>query len=160
MNTPVGIDEIISTFGNIHNYIENGLLLPTWQEEYMAMASLPFPIPLSWNHDVSVTHIQCHKLMVPVFTDVFSGIVTSNMQDSIKEFGGCFSFRPQRTGTILSTHSWGIAIDLNPTTNQQGTDGDMDQGIVRIFRDNGFVWGGDWVGKSKDPMHFQMASGY
>ncbi len=75
-------------------------------------------------------------------------------------FGGCFAYRPQRTGSKLSTHSWGIAIDLNPATNQQGSDGNMDPKLVEIFRCARFQWGGDWKGKARDPMHFQFCTGY
>ena len=33
-------------------------------------------------------------------------------------------------------------------------------GIVAAFKRSGFVWGGDWSGAGKDPMHFQYCSGY
>jgi len=69
------------------------------------------------------------------------------LEKQITSLGGCFSFRPQPTGTKLSTHSWGIAIDLNPETNAQGTAGDIDSAIVDIFRKAGFQWGGDWERK-------------
>ncbi|HZP16723.1 MAG TPA: M15 family metallopeptidase, partial [Terriglobales bacterium] len=73
---------------------------------------------------------------------------------------GCFAFRPQRMGGRLSTHSWGIAIDLNPESNAQGTAGSMDRGVVEIFKSAGFAWGGNWQGRCRDPMHFQFCTGY
>jgi hypothetical protein len=77
------------------------------------------------------------------------------------QFGGCFSFRPQRTGTKLSTHAWGIALDLNPESNAQGTAGNMDARVVAIFKQAGFTWGGDWHGRVRDPIrHFQFCTGY
>lgn len=51
---------------------------------------------------------------------VSARLQTANLQETITTYGGCFSFRPQRTGTRLSTHSRGIAIDLNPESNAQG----------------------------------------
>ena len=84
----------------------------------------------------------------------------AGLQSKLTSFGGCFSFRLQRTGTKLSTHSWGIAVDLNPESNVQGTAGDMDPSIVRIFTQTGFSWGGGWRGRARDPMHFQFCTGY
>ena len=63
-------------------------------------------------------------------------------------------------GDEASAHAWGIAIDLNPETNQQGTAGNMDYAVITAFREAGFKWGGDWTGKSCDPMHFQFCTGY
>jgi len=95
-----------------------------------------------------------------IFTDVFGRLQVSGLREKIITFGGCFSFRPQRTRTKLSAHSWGIAIDLNPESNAQGTIGDMDSSVIKIFREAGFEWGGDWQGKTRDPMHFQFCTGY
>ncbi len=158
---PYGMSEVIATFGNIFTYIaEDHSLDPRWQSDFLQRTSLPFPMVLSWDRTRTVTAIVCHKLLTAIFTDVFTEISKNGLQSKVTSFGGCFSFRPQRTGTKLSTHSWGIAIDLNPETNQQGTAGDMHPGIVAIFRNAGFKWGGDWNGKSRDPMHFQFCTGY
>jgi len=104
--------------------------------------------------------MTCHKRLADVFRDALQRAQIAGMQDKIETFGGCFSFRPQRTGSKLSTHAWGIAIDLNPASNAQGSLGDMDPGLIAIFRSAGFEWGGEWTGIRRDPMHFQFCTGY
>ena len=158
---PNGLEEILATFGDIYKYIRlDGGLEPRWQADFLEPMALPFPLLLSWDHSKSVRQITCHKLMTVVFAAVFARIQERGLQAKIRSFGGCFAFRPQRTGTKLSAHSWGIAIDLNPETNVQGTLGDMDAEVIEIFRGAGFKWGGDWAGRRRDAMHFQFCSGY
>lgn len=158
---PHGLDEICATFGDIFGYIaKDHTLQAIWQSDCLARTALPFPLIISWDHTQSVSAITCHKLLGSIFDNVFSQIQSAGLQNKVTSFGGCFSFRPQRTGAKLSTHAWGIAIDLNPETNQQGTAGDMDPGVIAIFRAAGFTWGGDWQGKTRDPMHFQFCTGY
>jgi hypothetical protein len=158
---PHGLDQIRTTFGDIFKYVlPDHTLDPRWQTDFLTLVALPFPVPLSWDKSRTVTQMTCHKLMAGIFTDVFGRLERAGLQEKVTSFGGCFSFRPQRTGTTLSAHSWGIAIDLNPETNAQGTEGNMDQGVIGIFREAGFEWGGDWQGKVRDPMHFQFCTGY
>jgi hypothetical protein len=158
---PHGLNEIIARFGNIHEYVgTDGQLEARWQADFLERVSLPFSLPLSWDLSRSITQMTCHRRMTRVFSSVFSSIQGRGLQARITSFGGCFAFRPQRTGSKLSTHSWGIAIDLNPESNLQGSDGDMDAELIDIFRRAGFEWGGDWTGKTRDPMHFQFCTGY
>jgi chromosomal replication initiation ATPase DnaA len=56
--------------------------------------------------------------------------------------------------TTLSNHAFGLALDLNVPGNQRGSVGQMDRGVVAIFKSWGFTWGGDWG--YTDPMHFEM----
>jgi hypothetical protein len=158
---PHGLDEIIATFGNIYEYIgTGGQLAPRWQSDFLAKTSLPFPMRLAWDPSRVITQMTCHRLMTGIYASVFAGIQKSGLESKVMSFGGCFAFRPQRTGSKLSAHSWGIAIDLNPQTNAQGSAGNMDARLVEVFRAAGFEWGGDWSGKTRDPMHFQFCTAY
>ena len=158
---PHGIAEITAAFGDITEYIKSdGTLDPRWGAEMLGVAASPFRLMLSFAPTKTITHFSCHKRLIEVFQNAFTRIQSSGMQTSITSFGGCFAFRRQRTGARLSTHSWGIAIDLNPESNAQGTDGRMDAELVKLFQDAGFEWGGNWHGKTKDPMHFQFCTGY
>lgn len=158
---PHGIEEIRATFGDISQFIlPDDSLDPRWQAQFLARAPLPFAIPLSWDKSRLVNQITCHRLLAQTFTNVFARIQRAGLEQSITSFGGCFAFRPQRTGTKLSTHAWGIAIDLNPESNAQGSAGNMISDVSAIFREAGFEWGGDWEGRVRDPMHFQFCKGY
>lgn len=61
------------------------------------------------------------------------------------------------TGKIArSKHSYGIAIDINPSENPfcvPSCSYTLPQKVVTIFKANDFGWGGDWSG-AKDYMHF------
>jgi D-alanyl-D-alanine carboxypeptidase len=161
LTPPSGLDQIIGTFGDIFACIQaDHTLTSLWQVEYLDRVTLPFALPLSWDLSRTVTQFTCHKRLVSIFRSIFEEIETANLQRKLTSFGGCFAFRPQRSGTKLSAHAWGIAIDLNPETNQQGTAGNMDAGIVKIFRQAGFEWGGQWQGRRRDPMHFQFCRRY
>ena len=158
---PHGLDQIITTFGDIFAHIGPDHALDLlWETDSLARVKLPFPMKLSWDQSRTVTWISCHKLVAGIFPEVFRNIQSAGLQKYIASFGGCFAFRPQRTGTKLSTHAWGIAIDLNPESNMQGTAGNMNVEVIKIFRQAGFTWGGDWQGKTRDPMHFQFCTGY
>jgi hypothetical protein len=158
---PSGLDQIITSFGDVHDYIQtDGTLDPLWQTEFIDHVALPFPLLLSWDHSKSVRQFACHKRLTTIFASVFANILAEELQPKVKSFGGCFAFRPERTSVKLSTHSWGIAIDLNPETNLQGSAGDMDAQVIEVFREAGFEWGGDWSGDRRDPMHFQFCTGY
>ncbi len=83
----------------------------------------------------------------------------------------CFCPRPKRnpaTSDQMSCHSWGIALDINPSTNPATTIAnpgdpfpyDMPNAFIDAFRSTGWTWGGDFKGLFKDGMHFQFASGF
>jgi hypothetical protein len=161
LQPPNGLEQIVATFGHIQNYIQaDGTLDPRWQIDSLDYIALPVPLMLSYDHSKTITHFRCHKLLVETLESVFIEIKSKGLEPDLYSFGGCFSFRPQRTGSKLSAHSWGIAIDLNSESNRQGTAGDMHPGIISVFRGAGFEWGGEWSGRTRDPMHFQFCTGY
>lgn len=87
-----------------------------------------------------------------------------------------FNFRKIANTDKISLHSYGIAIDINPVQNPyirydnqtisiqpQASEDFLDrthlrpgmvEGIVALFKDHGFNWGGDWT-SIKDYQHFE-----
>jgi hypothetical protein len=158
--TPIGLEEIIAMFGDVRAYIQrDGSLDPRWEEDFLALVTVPFPLPLAWDPAKAIRQFRCHKRLGPGFGEVFARIVERGLESEITSFGGCYSFRPQRGASKLSAHCWGIAIDLNPQTNVMGTAGTMNRGVVEAFTDFGFEWGGSWTAR-RDPMHFQFCQEY
>ena len=88
----------------------------------------------------------------------------------LTHIGGTFNWRKISGTNRLSTHCFGITIDINTdfsnywqwdnkTWKTQGEQMDLDynnripQAIVKIFEKHGFIWGGKWY--HYDTMHFE-----
>ena len=103
--------------------------------------------------------VTCHRIAFPQLAAALGEIEQEGLASKIdvRQFGGCyvprFIGRDPRRG--LSMHAFGLAIDLNVSTNSLGTRGDMDPRVVEIFEKWGFLWGGRW--SQPDPMHFELA---
>lgn len=71
-------------------------------------------------------------------------------------YGGCYNYRRKRGGSNLSTHSWGIAIDINPGENGlRSSKTSFSDEAIDIMEKHGFLSGGRAWGR--DYMHFQAA---
>lgn len=92
----------------------------------------------------------------------------------------CFNQRATTAGGTLSKHSYGLAVDINPKYNPyvrlkpngqtivrpEGSEDYVDRTLghpyqvvkddlcYRLFRQHGFIWGGQWL-RGKDYQHFQ-----
>lgn len=102
--------------------------------------------------------VTCHRLMIPRLAGALGDVVDAGLADEIRpnDYGGCYvpRFIDRDPTKPLSNHAFGLAVDLNVSTNGLGTPGDMHPDIVRIFRAWGFNWGGIW--SRPDPMHFEL----
>jgi len=101
--------------------------------------------------------VTCHRAIFPQLRAALQQVVDQGLADEINpgEYAGCYYPRFIADTTSLSNHSFGLALDFNVPGNQRGTTGEMDRGVVSIFKEWGFAWGGDW--SWTDPMHFEMA---
>ncbi len=81
----------------------------------------------------------------------------------VTDIGGTFKWRKIARSTNLSTHAWGIAIDLNVERGYYWRwqrpkkplkwRNVVPQEIVDAFEAEGFIWGGRWL--HYDTMHFE-----
>jgi hypothetical protein len=105
---PSGLDEIIASFGSIHEYVaSDGQLDSRWQVDFLERVSLPFSLRLSWDPSRTITRMTCHRRLTSVFSSVFNNIQQSRLQDRITTFGGCLFFVPSAP-----------AVNCRPTVGQ------------------------------------------
>ncbi len=141
-----------------------------WQEQSLVrcdlseMADALGHIYISWltEDDKAFVHhnwfgFVCHRLVVPHIQAAFQTVVERGLADKIRTWDGCFNVRHMRGAGQWSTHSWGIAFDLDAPWNRFGQRNfAMDEEVAACFEEAGFVWGGRW--NRPDGMHFQYCT--
>jgi hypothetical protein len=102
--------------------------------------------------------VTCHRLMFPQLRGALQAVKDAGLASTIHSYNGCYvpRFIERNPSHPISLHTWGIAIDLDASTNGRGTKGTMDPRVVAIFKQWGFRWGGDW--SYTDPMHFEIGA--
>lgn len=74
------------------------------------------------------------------------------------DVNGTFSWRKIAKSDELSSHSWGISLDINVQNSSywqwsKEYKNTLPQEIINVFERNGFIWGGRW--EHFDTMHFE-----
>ena len=144
----LNLNQAIQRYGPI----ENGI----WQNESQFMVLHPI-IKFPWNFEGSeVVHIYMNKDMVQAFDLACNNLINNDLINNLITFDGCFYIRNVRGYSDISTHSYGLAIDINAKQNPLGGPVSFSKDFVKCFTDAGFIWGGDFKTRI-DPMHFQFA---
>ena len=125
---------------------------PAWKSAHIAKVNLPLVGPLRCN---AVVAVAAAVALQELQDTGLSALVHSG---DTRAHGGCFSTRETRSlngnsGHNLSRHTWGAAIDINPSQNPYGGVSRMDGRVIDAFRRHGFIWGGSFI--VPDPMHFE-----
>jgi hypothetical protein len=102
--------------------------------------------------------VRVHKLVQGAFEKVNAEITAANT-GYVFRIVGTYAWREKNCPggcSGLSTHSFGITMDINPDTNPYTTANthDIPPAVADAFKRNGFGWGGDWQPRH-DWMHFQ-----
>lgn len=121
---------------------------PAWEAANIVRGEVPI-----------IGTVTCHRLLYPQLYRAMEEVVEQGLSHLIDpaEYGGCYvpRFIDRNPDKPLSMHAFGLAFDINVSTNHLGTRGDMDPRIVEILERWGFEWGGRW--ERPDPMHFELA---
>ena len=123
----------------------------------------PFPL---YYQGTAVSSIRLHEKVIDSMATALSQILSHYGLDEIERlrinhnYGGSMNKRRMRGGTQWSTHSWGVAIDLNAAENRLrwGADRALFAGaeyspMIDIFERNG--WYNLGRHRNYDFMHFQ-----
>lgn len=136
--------------------------------------------PPCQNADLVVTYwmlgapkVRCNRRAVPAFRAL--GRVIWRYGYHVRgDVTGAYNCRKITGGSVMSPHSWGIAIDVNWDTNPYRRDRlvtDMPvgmreeiEGMRTLYSDKVWRWGGDWDGRpetsegSYDSMHYEIVA--
>lgn len=156
---PHGAPAIIRTYGNPLDYVESK---PAWEHLALEVRPLPFLLPYAYGPAL-ISRVRAHRLIVDRLRDLLVTCADRGVQLDRMAYGGCYMYRAQRLAAKLSTHAWGIALDLDPANNELGIPWDggkimLSSLIVETFEEAGWTWGGRW--ERPDCMHMQFAAGY
>ena len=116
----------------------------SWLREYHTITEVPI-----------VGEVECHVEAVAPLTAAMTELVERGMAGLVHsdDFGGCWA--PRTSGAdALSSHAWGIAVDLNVQGNHYGAEPTIAPEVVEVMARHGFAWGGDWP--VPDGMHFEL----
>ena len=98
--------------------------------------------------------------------NAFAAIMRKHGYLFLESAGGTFNCRKISGSDQWSLHSYGLALDLNPSKNPHRTKktnmseafrSDI-KAIRTVSGEQVFAWGGDWAGTSSDPMHWQICA--
>lgn len=120
-----------------------------------------FPLP-PYDASSMFVHVKARKS----FQRVFYLLMKHDLARYIKTYDGAFTARHMawNASRPLSSHSWGIAVDLNARQNGYGKepakedeDGTL-KPVLPFFEAEGFAWGGHFKPQAYfDGMHFELA---
>lgn len=147
----------------------NGQANENWVRTQLTSIQPPFRMTYAGQpvHSIRI-HRACAMSLLRVFGQIWEA--AKHDQKTIDDwgvsiFGGSFNFRLMRGLNTLSMHSYGCAIDLDPARNglhNQHGHFTIDCPVVKAFRAEGWVWGGDFDGDGStlderrcDGMHFR-----
>jgi hypothetical protein len=134
-----------------------------WPNEHLWIVSYPivsgmFPNWCVQDSKDPVKHILINRDIWAPLSIALDSILAKSLEGELHTFDGCLNIRPVRgTLHLPSTHSYGLALDLNAAENPLGSETPkFTAAFIKCFTDQGFDYGGNFHGR-KDPMHFSYA---
>jgi hypothetical protein len=141
----------------------NGQVSRKWYAENIVKWTPPYKIYYSDGKRTPLKTLLLHKKVVPVYTAAYTEVAKEFSPQEIDALrlnisGGTFNYRVVRGGNRLSTHAFGIAIDMDPARNpypKKWKEGMINREFCDILMKHGLWWRG--LNGDVDAMHFQAA---
>ncbi len=136
-----------------------------WLQANTTHVTCPWPLHMDGGvtvHDILI-HKKCAESLARVLSRVWDAVGKDAGRISALRydiFDGSYNLRVMRGGSSLSMHSYACAIDWDAKDNQQHSQRHLftDQSLLVVkFKEEGWIWGGDWSPGSIDAMHVQAA---
>jgi hypothetical protein len=118
---------------------------PAWVDAHIVETMVPV-----------LGRVRCHRAVIEDLEAAIEEIVAVGLDEHLAphRYGGCHYPRRIRPDTDrLSSHSWGISIDINVDLDQPGLGPVPPDAIIEIFGRHGFRWGGDFT--QPDNHHYE-----
>lgn len=135
-----------------------------WLNANTVSVKSPWPMHCG---SIPVDHILIHKKCADSLARVLSAVWDAVDHDLAKikalkydVYDGSYNLRSKRGSGSLSMHAFAAAIDFDAADNPFHSTHHLftgDSPLVKAFKAEGWVWGGDWSPGSQDGMHFQAA---
>jgi len=122
----------------------------------LVVVKVPFPLRLSWE-PTYISKVLVHPRIADGLVAALKNIMdyygrTFIKKNNLDEFGGAYNPRKSRGSNRMSVHAWAMAVDYLPSMGGFHVPAITPEPVVRAFKAQGFLWGGDWG--HPDGMHF------
>jgi len=128
-----------------------------WEQKWMTLwkgKKFTKATGVAWPKNAPFSRVYCNKELVPYLNNTFLTLIEKDLFKELKTFDGCWNVRKIRgSAKRWSTHSFGIAIDLNAKENPLNGPITFSDEFLQVWRDTGWKCGADF--RRKDGMHFQ-----
>jgi hypothetical protein len=156
--TRTQLDRHFGSFSWFNHPTRRGAVVirPPWAAQHVVRVAPPFPLAAANGKPVRL--LQCHKLIAPHLLAALQDLEREGLTSLLETFDGCWVPRHMHwdPGASLSSHSWGIALDLNAAHFPYGSAKHQHPRLVAAFTGRGFQAGETW--HTPDPMHFEYAA--
>lgn len=102
-------------------------------------------------------HLYLNKDIVMPLLKTYRDLISADLHHEIKTWDGCFNVRAQRGSTVISRHSFGIAVDENAAWNKLYGQVSWTEDFLNVWRNSGWICGADFHSRT-DGMHMEWTA--